>query len=131
MGFDQNRGDSLNVQIAAFAEHREIVEEVPIWKQANVIELVKDMIKYALIAAVMLFVIFRVIKPAFNTLFTPGTFVAATDEYSAAGGQAQAEASYASSVPQYEQGLQTARQIAQQEPKIVAGVIKEWVNING
>lgn len=130
MGFNQDRGDSLNVQIAAFAEHHEIVQEVPLWEQPGMIELVKDLIKYALIAAAMLFVILRVIRPALNTLFTPSAFVAATGE-SAAGEQSPAGAPYPSSAPQYEQGLQTARQIAQQEPKIVAGVIKEWVNSNG
>ena len=97
--------------------------------QPGTIELAKDLVKYALIAAAMLFVIFRVIKPAFSTLFTPGAFVASTGEHSAA--SEQTEVSYSSSAPPYEQGLQTARQIAQQEPKIVAGVIKEWVNSNG
>ncbi len=133
MGFDKNRGDSLNVQVAAFTEDREVVEELPIWKQTGTIELAKDLFKYALIAVAMLFVIFRVIKPAFNTLLTPrsaGDFAATTDDEQP-GEQPPAGVSYSSSAPPYEQGLQTARQIAQQEPKIVAGVIKEWVNSNG
>lgn len=132
VGFDQNRGDSLNVQVAPFAENIEIVEETPIWQQAGTIELAKDLVKYALIAAAMLFVIFRVIKPAFTTLLTPsstGGFSATPEEQSAP--PQQANVTYAPSSPSYEQGLQTARQIAQQEPKIVAGVIKEWVNSNG
>lgn len=139
MGFDKNRGDSLNVQVAAFTENHEIVEELPIWKQTGTIELAKDLIKYALIMATMLFVIFRVIKPAFNTLLTPGStggFAATTDdeqtgEQTGEQPQTQAGVSYSSSAQPYDQGLQTARQIAQQEPKIVAGVIKEWVNSNG
>lgn len=132
VGFDQNRGDSLNVQVAPFTENIETVEETPVWQQANTIELAKDLIKYALIAAVMLFVIFRVIKPAFTTLLTPsstGGFSAMPEERGAP--QQQANVTYTPSSPSYEQGLQTARQIAQQEPKIVAGVIKEWVNSNG
>jgi len=129
MGFDQTRGDSLNVQVAAFTESKEFVEESPFWKQPDTIELAKELLKYALIAAVMLFVVFRVIKPALDTLLTlkskTGGFTAAQES------EAIPEAVYTPSTPSYEQSLQTARQIAQQEPKIVASVIKEWVNSNG
>ena len=129
MGFDQARGDSLNVQVAAFTEHKEVVEELPFWKQPDMIDMAKDLLKYLVIAAVIFFVVFRVIKPAFHTLLTPpsstGGFAAAQE------GEANPEATYTPSAPSYEQSLQTARQIAQQEPKIVASVVKEWVNSNG
>lgn len=129
MGFDQARGDTLNVQIAAFTEHKEVVEELPIWKQPDMIDMVKDLLKYLVIAAVIFFVVFRIIKPAFDTLLTlpssTGGFEAAQE-----GGAAQ-EGAYSPSAPSYEQSLQTARQIAQQEPKIVASVVKEWVSSNG
>ncbi|MDP2695237.1 MAG: flagellar basal-body MS-ring/collar protein FliF [Gallionella sp.] len=129
MGFDQARGDSLNVQVAAFTESKEMIEETPLWKQPDTIELAKELLKYALIAAVMLFVIFRVIKPALDTLLTlksnTGGFTASQES------EAIPEATYTPSNPSYEQSLQTARQIAQQEPMIVASVIKEWVSNNG
>lgn len=129
VGFDQARGDSLNVQVAAFTESKEIVEELPLWERPDTIELGKELLKYALIAAVMLFVIFRVIKPALDTLLTlksnTGGFTAAQEN------EEIPEATYAPSNPSYEQSLQTARQIAQQEPMIVASVIKEWVGGNG
>jgi len=127
VGFDQVRGDSLNVQVAPFTESKESVEELPFWKQPDIIELAKELLKYALIAAAMLFVIFRIIKPALDTLLTlqskTGGFTAAKES------EAIPEATYAP--PSYEQSLQTARQIAQQEPKIVASVVKEWVSGNG
>lgn len=129
VGFDQTRGDSLNVQVAAFTESKEFAEELPFWKQIDTIELAKELLKYALIAAVMLFVIFRVIKPALDTLLTlqskTGGFTAVQES------EAIPEATYTPSTPSYEQSLQTARQIAQQEPKIVASVVKEWVSGNG
>ena len=129
VGFDQTRGDSLNVQVAAFTESKELVEETPLWKRPDTIELGKELLKYALIAAVMLFVIFRVIKPALDTLLTlksnTGGFTASQEK------EAIPEAAYTPSNPSYEQSLQTARQIAQQEPMIVASVIKEWVSGNG
>ena len=126
IGFDQKRGDSLNVQIAAFTENKEIIAEIPFWKQPYIIELAKDIIKYSLIAAAMWFVVFRVIRPALRTLLTTlnstGGFKAAEDTRANTGAQFSSTAA-----APYEQNLQVARQIAQQEPKIVASVIKEWV----
>lgn len=128
MGFDQKRGDSLNVQVAAFSESKEIIEEVPLWKQPDMIELAKNIAKYALIAGIMLFVVFRILKPIFTSLLTTlnsaGAFKATTQ--AAQTGAAE----YAPTIAPYEQNLQVARQIAQKEPKIVASVIKEWVNKN-
>jgi len=129
MGFDQARGDSLNVQVTSFNENKEIVEESPLWKQPDNIELGKELLKYALIAAIMFFVIFRILKPALDTLISlnskTGGFTASEAS------EAIPEATYSPAGPSYEQSLQTARQIAQQEPKIVASVVKEWVNGNG
>jgi flagellar M-ring protein FliF len=130
VGFDQVRGDSLNVQVAAFTESKEAVEEIPFWQRADIIELAKDLLKYGLIAAVMFFVVFRIIKPAFQTLLTPPS---RTGGFEAVVGEAEAAAeaaAYAPAAPSYEHSLQTARQVAQQEPKIVASVIKEWVSGN-
>jgi flagellar M-ring protein FliF len=146
VGFDQNRGDALNVQMAAFESNKETVEETPIWQRADMIELAKELLKYGLIAIGMFLIIFKIIKPALAPLTHP-TVVAAED--AAHGGQAAGGAhgegdaahggtagggeqggQYAPAVAPYEQSLQTARQIAQQEPKIVASVIKEWVNGN-
>ncbi len=135
MGFDKKRGDSLNVQVTAFTENKEIVEEIPIWKQPEMVELAKNLFKYLAIAAAMMFLVFRVIKPAFSSLLTPLSnteeHVATQEEGVQGGAPAGAGATNASSAPQYEQSLQTAKQIAQQEPKIAASVIKEWVNSNG
>jgi flagellar M-ring protein FliF len=132
MGYDQNRGDSVNVQVAAFSENKESVEETPLWKQPGVIDLVMNLLKYALIAGIVLFVIFRIIKPAITTLLSPPAYAESEEGVPAAlaAGAAQAGEGYAPTIAPYEQNLQVARQIAQQEPKIVASVIKDWVSKN-
>ncbi len=126
MGFDQKRGDSLNVQVTTFAENKEIVEQIPFWKQTWVIELAKDIIKYTLIAAAIGFLLFGLIRPAFRTILTAMSTPRAAAAFEAPGANAGAQFSAGGAAP-YEQNLQVARQIAQQEPKIVASVIKEWV----
>jgi len=93
------------------------------------VELAMNILKYALISGIMLFVVFKIIKPAFSALpfmmkSVGGAPGASAEGQAGDGGQAS------STVAPYEQNLQAARQIAQQEPKIVASVIKQWVNKN-
>ncbi len=131
MGFDPQRGDSLNVQVATFAESKEVVAEVPWWKQPYVIELTKDGIKYLLIAIAMMYLMFGVIRPAFRALHPVRN---STDADGSDGTNEQQEggenngAANPPEVDSYEQYLHSAKLIAQQDPKIVASVIKEWVN---
>jgi flagellar M-ring protein FliF len=139
VGFDQSRGDTLNVQNVAFIDEKEITPEIPLWKQPDMIDLAKSLAKYLLIAVVMLIAIFGIIKPALKPLIAPssvatqestGSGEAGTFAGGDAGGGVSAQYASSSAAPPYEQGLQAARQIAQQDPKIVASVIKEWVNGN-
>ncbi|MDD5299456.1 MAG: flagellar basal-body MS-ring/collar protein FliF [Gallionella sp.] len=124
VGFDQNRGDTLNVQVAAFTESKESIEELPFWKQSDLIELMKDMLKYLLIGAAMLFVVFRVIKPALHPLFVVPEFKAEDVENEEVQDDMKEALRQKAS---FDTNLQTARHIAKQEPKIVASVVKEWV----
>lgn len=129
VGYDQNRGDNLNVQVAAFNEDKEIVETLPFWKQPEVTELAKEIIKYLAIGAVMLFAVFGIIKPALKPLFVAPEFRAGEAEERTAPALAVPDVNaYNPTAPSYEQNLQVARQISKEEPKIVASVIKEWVN---
>ncbi|MEQ1916527.1 MAG: flagellar basal-body MS-ring/collar protein FliF, partial [Gallionella sp.] len=143
MGFDANRGDTLNVQNAAFNLEKEVVDEIPLWKQPDIVDLAKDVAKYLLIAIIMMIVIFGVIKPALRPLITVPE-KEDEEHHDAAGGaeggiditegedftQTDGEIPQQPAVQPYEQGLQAARQIAQDDPRIVASVIKDWVNGN-
>ncbi|MDO8206572.1 MAG: flagellar basal-body MS-ring/collar protein FliF [Gallionella sp.] len=138
VGFDQNRGDSLNVQNAAFNDDKEVVAEVPLWQQPDMIELAKQLAKYLMIAVVMLVVVFKIIKPAFRPLQSFRT--EETDHEAVATGELAAGAEgagadnepgqYTPPIEPYEKNLNIARQITQQDPKIVASVIRDWVNGN-
>lgn len=148
VGFDPNRGDSLNVQNAAFNDDKEELTELPLWKQPEMIELAKQLAKYLIIAVVMLIVVFKIIKPAFRPLepFKAEEGEAEPEELDAEGHPIIAEAgeghegaatetegqteNYTPPIEPYEKNLHIARQIAQQDPKIVASVIKDWVNGN-
>lgn len=148
VGFDPKRGDSLNVQNVAFKVEKEVpVEPVPLWKQPEMIELAKLLIKYLIIAVVMLIVVFKIIKPAFSPLLTKTIDESdeeeeeeddddeSPDQHEAVNpdpveGVDDGSGNYTPPIAPYEQNLNIAKQIAQQDPKIVAGVIKDWVSGN-
>jgi len=114
MGFDQERGDNLNVQVAAFNEDKEVIEALPLWKQPGVTELAKEIFKYLAIGAVMLFAVFGIIKPALRPLFVAPEFRAGEDEEQANAPKLvvpDANA-YNPTAPSYDQNLHTAREIS-------------------
>jgi flagellar M-ring protein FliF len=132
VGFDAKRGDSLNLLNTAFNEKQEVIPETPIWKQPDNIAMVKDLFKYLVIAGGIAFLLFGIIKPAFKTIITQS---AAQEASAAAYSQAPhspggATGQYAAqqATNSYEDNLQLAKQLAKDDPKIVATVVKEWVN---
>ena len=69
MGYDQQRGDTLNVVNSPFAgAEKEVIPEVPLWKQPDNIQLAKDIGKYLIAIAVLLYLFFGVLKPMLRKL---------------------------------------------------------------
>jgi flagellar M-ring protein FliF len=139
VGFEEKRGDTLNLLNSAFNDTTEVLPEIPLWKQPEMIALAKDILKYLLIGGGIFFLLFGIIKPAFKNASTPPN--AGQDEggtgdagvHIGADGlvhpNASGDASAAqSAVNSYDANLQLAKQLAKDDPKIVATVVKEWVN---
>lgn len=126
MGYSKERGDTVSVINSAFnMREREKIPEIPLWKQPDTVDIAKTVGKNLLIAAVLLFVVFRVLRPLLKT-------------YSAAAlappALAQELPSGQTQLPQpnsYEQHVDQAKQIARADPKAVANVVKDWVAGNG
>jgi flagellar M-ring protein FliF len=133
VGFDPKRGDSLNLLNSAFNERQEVIPETPMWKQPDNIAMAKDLFKYLLIAGGIGFLLFGIIKPAFKTITQQSAAQEAAQAQSygqVAHNAGGATAQYAAqqSANSYEDNLQLAKQLAKDDPKIVATVVKEWVN---
>jgi len=127
MGFESSRGDTLNVLNSAFNEEKEVpIPEIPVWKQPEMIALAKDALKYLLIASIGLFLLFGVIRPAFRN------FIAASAKAKKESAVQYAPTHDTSAADQaaksFNDSLQTVKQLAKDEPKIVANVVKDWVN---
>ena len=99
------------------------IPEVPFWKQPDtMIELAKMIGKNLLIAAVLLFVVLRVLRPLLKTLATPRPAPALPLNEALA---------QPPQLKHQENGVDQAKQIARSDPKIVANVVKDWVAGNG
>jgi flagellar M-ring protein FliF len=126
MGYDKDRGDTLSVINSAFsAPEAEKIVEVPLWKDPSTIAMAKEGGKYLLLAVIVLFVLMK-LKPIIGNLSRPPAPPAPPVELLE--GPAVPDAS--ARKPQhdrYESTLQSAKQIAKQDPQIVANVVKDWV----
>ena len=131
MGFNVQRGDSMNLLNSAFNEAPEmVIPDVPLWKQPDMIALVKQISKYLLMVIAGLYMFFKIIRPAYRNLvesLIPPTpeVIEIDDTHKAA--QVKEFVEKKSQVS-YENSLQAAKQLAQQQPKIVASVLQEWVS---
>tara|TARA_R110001606_G_scaffold395213_1_gene567042 strand:- start:27641 stop:29326 length:1686 start_codon:yes stop_codon:yes gene_type:complete len=135
IGFNQARGDSLNVVNAPFIVPASVaaLPELPIWEQTWV----WDVAKQVLGALLVLFLIFGVIRPAFKDLNkvpvtdnkqTPGVnaqgMTAAQAQAAKAGGDDIAKITSGSS--DMEEQVNNVRSLVQQDPALVAQVVKNW-----
>jgi flagellar M-ring protein FliF len=120
MGYSKERGDTLAVSNSAFSVPRVVPpEEVPLWKQPETIATAKDIGRNVLIAGLVLFLVLGVLRPLLTKLSEVRLPAPAP-----ADGQASAALP---GMATYDQNLDTAKQLARSEPKLVANVVKEWV----
>lgn len=134
MGFNQARGDSLNVSSAPFAESGDGGEAVPLWKDPEMLMLAKELGKYLLLALAMGFVYFGVIRPLIKAVAPPPPAVSeeeAAEAAAAAGEGEEGEDAVVSlsgaHVMTFEEKLAHARELAKTNPKLVANLLKEWL----
>ena len=120
MGYNKDRGDSLNVTNSAFSVTEvEPPAEVPLWKQPETLATAKDIGRGVLIAALVAFLVMGVLRPLLTRL--------AEVRLPAPASELESEAAVAlARKGGYAEDLETAKQLARSEPKLVANVVKEW-----
>ena len=124
MGFNKERGDTLSIANAPFAvAAKEIVPDAPFWANAELIASLKELAKYLFIAIAVFWLWTRVLKPLLEKLIEAAA-VPASQGIEAVAGEAATRQTY-------ESKLAAARELAKQDPKAVAGMIKEWVGGGG
>ncbi|MEP7205430.1 MAG: flagellar basal-body MS-ring/collar protein FliF [Casimicrobiaceae bacterium] len=125
MGFNKDRGDSLNVVNAAFNEPaKEPVAEVPLWKQPDNVQIAKDGVRYLVFAVVIGYLFFGVLRPMWRQASAPRPMELLVAPAGAVAGGADS----ADSARTGTDALERARKLARDDPKVVATVVKNWVS---
>jgi flagellar M-ring protein FliF len=131
MGFNKERGDTLSVANSPFTDaEREELPELPLWKQPEVIDLAMQGGKLLLIGSLILYLVLGVLRPALRRMNQP-----AVQPAPALADQQEKEGEAVSLADEFrqpqlsrnEQNLMLARQLAKDDPKVVASVVKQWV----
>ncbi|WP_374421102.1 flagellar basal-body MS-ring/collar protein FliF [Chromobacterium sp.] len=152
MGFNTQRGDTLNVVNAAFAD-----AEVPATLQEKVTDYVtsngSNLIKYGLLTIAVLYLLFGVVRPIMRDLVKPPAPAKGSEEEAAAqaaagggrllgvageegeeGAAGHAGAAAGGGDPreaqmrQYTTNLEAVREMVKSDPRMAAQIIKEWIS---
>lgn len=131
MGFNKERGDTLNVVNSPFAgPEKEPVVDVPLWKRPEVWELVQLYGKYVLAAGVLAYLFFGYLKPMLNKLMknlNPPPPEPSAEEEEEEEPAAHELEPMGQEIQNYAGNLEAAKQLAKQDPKVVANIVKAWV----
>lgn len=135
IGFNKARGDSLNIVNAPFIapEAMDPLPEKPIWEQAWVWTVAKQVAG----ALVVLFLILGVIRPAFrdmtkvpansgNQAATGGGMTPQQAVSNTGGVSSEEIAKLTKGSDQMEEQMTNVRSLVQQDPALVAQVVKNW-----
>ena len=135
IGFNKERGDSVNLMNAQFQVDTAPLNDVPLWKQPEAVDLARSLawpVGMSLFAALVLL---GLVRPALKALGNP-------KQISMAGAQLdalEAEMPQRPALPAPKPGepvqataeelrLDDARALARQNPMAVANIVKNWVN---
>jgi len=133
IGFDQTRGDSVKVINAPFkAEAALKAEELPLWKQQWLLDLLRAGGVPAGLTLVALAVLFGLVRPAVMAALAPPVVEprdeglnAVVDDANELPMDALPELLEA---PHMAKKLESARQLAKDNPTVVANIVRDWVN---
>lgn len=147
MGFSETRGDALEVVNSPFQIKTSDFVAQPWWQTPAVWDLAKSALKYLLVALAALFLWFKVLKPLIRRqtpepIPAPAAAPAAPPSGAAAaagaanyqtvsdaggGSAAKSRERNRRSASNYEQDLKDVREMAQEDPRLVAMVVRSWM----
>ena len=138
IGFSKERGDSVKVINAPFKVTPPSKDvSPPLWRQPEVIDLLRSAAVPVGLAMVALIVFFGMVRPAMKVALAPPPKAEPGDQVSAVVDDAEVlpalEATNLKALPppQYSQSLEQARQMAKQNPTAAANIVSGWVSGGG
>jgi len=131
MGYNKERGDTVSVANAPFTKIDRKDQEIALWKDPEILAMAKELFKYAAIAGILAYLLLKVIRPLVKTMMEAPQRGA----HHALGGNVnivdeEEEDRTPSAAQALDRQLGKAREVAQQDPKAVANIIKDWTGAN-
>ncbi|WP_326541695.1 flagellar basal-body MS-ring/collar protein FliF [Pseudorhodoferax sp.] len=148
IGFQQDRGDSVNIMNAAFVQTSEPVDNTPMWRQMATPENLRSLAWPVGMLLLALVVLFGLVRPGFKAMQPPKPAPALADGTGGAGGPeggGQLDAMVADDAERpalegpggdavdlqptdHQVRLEAARKLALENPIAVANIVKDWIN---
>ena len=146
MGFSQVRGDQIEVVNTPFASTDDSVAEAVWWQQPETLAIASTLGRYLLVALAALLLYLLILRPLIKRYTQPPVMAAALpgstfsasvggDEDEQESGQpAEAEDTYSNKPKRrrktslYEHNLNDLREMAQEDPRMVAMIIRSWMS---
>lgn len=134
MGYSEARGDSLSIVNSAFVMPKaEPLPEIPFWKQPDNIARAQDALKFGVGLLVLFLLYRRLLKPMTRKLveLQPAPMLPPTAAPDTVVTLSSTDAAPQALPPRgYQQNLQSAKQMAKENPRLVANVVTNWVSGN-
>jgi len=135
IGYDKNRGDSVKVINAPFrVEPATKAEDVPLWQQAWLLDLLRAGAVPAGLTLVALGVLFGLVRPALMSAMArpaddkPAPQLDAVVDDDVNEIRPNMEMPQLLEAPQISRKLEGARMLAKENPTAVANIVRDWVN---
>ncbi len=142
MGYNKERGDTISVVNTPFvAEAQEKLVEPPLWKDPMAIEYGKDALRFIAGVVVLMLIYKKILKPMATKLTTverktlpsvAGNPALASGSAAAAQGE-DALVTLSGDAPALpgglDQTLTAAKQVAKENPRMVANVVSSWTSV--
>jgi flagellar M-ring protein FliF len=142
MGYSKERGDTLNVTNAPFDgvdKPADPLDARPWWRDPEMQELARQLAKYLAAGLVLLFLYFRVLRPMLRPVLRkfdeivevpPEPAKLSEEEADEEALRAELAESETQTVTGYRENLNLAKKLANEDPRIIANVVKAWVGSN-
>lgn len=128
IGFSKERGDSVKVINAPFKAEPVNKNELPWWKQPEVVDMLRAAAVPAALALVALIVFFGLIRPALKALLAKPAVVPGANLNVVSDDELVPVTPRALEPPRMTEQLLGARQLAKENPAAVASIVRGWVS---
>jgi flagellar M-ring protein FliF len=129
VGYSKERGDSIKVINVPFKMDKPVVPDLPLWKQPEVMDLVRSFAPGAALGLLAMFIVFGAIRPALKAASAVqiGSQVdAVVDEVTEL--PAALPALPSPGEQEAQQRIEHMRRLAKENPAAVANIVRSWVN---